>query len=243
MLGDAISFPIEGDGGFKRVAIGGGVLFLFFLIVPLFWILGYAVRSGLAGVRQEAEPPELTEDIGGQIVDGLKAFVVSFVYTLIPLIIFLIALFVGAAGAIEGGNAGAGAGILGLVLGLVGIIGLLVAGYVFPAGVMRMMDEDSLGAAFSIGDVVGAAFDSDYFVAWLIAIGVGIVVAIVNQILAITIVGLVLLPFIAFYQQVVTFYLYGRGYGKSVGAERVSGGGGGSTGTDTDPLSGTGGDF
>jgi hypothetical protein len=242
MLGDALSFPIEGDGGFKRIAIGGGALFLFFLIVPLFWILGYAVRSGLAGIRQEAEPPELTEDIGGQIVDGLKAFVVSFVYTLIPLIIVLIAFFVGAAGAVQGGNAGTGAGIIGVVIGLVGILLLLVSAYVFPAGVMRMMDEDSLGAAFSIGDVVGAAFDSDYFVAWLIAIGVNIIVGIINQVLVITLVGIILLPFTAFYQQVVIFYLYGRGYGKSVGAERMGGGSGGSS-AGTDPLSGTGGNL
>jgi len=240
MLGDAISFPLEGDSGVKRIAIGGGVLFLSFLIVPIFWILGYAARCGLAGVRQKPEPPDITDDIGGQIVDGLKVFVVSFVYGLVPLIVFLIAFFVGLAGAVQGGNAGAGAGILGLVLGLVSLLGFLVAGYVIPAGVLRMMEADSIGAAFSLGAVTDAALDSDYFVAWLIAIGVGIVVGIVNQILAITVVGLILLPFVAFYQQVVTFYLYGRGYGKSTGAERV-GGGGSSTGSD--PLSGTGGNF
>jgi len=240
MLGDAISFPIEGDDGIKRLAIGGGVLFLSFLIVPIFWILGYAARCGLAGVRQEA-PPGITDDIGGQIVDGLRAFVVSLVYSLVPLILLVIAFFVGLAGAFEGGNAGAGAGVLALVLGLVGLLGFLAAAYVFPAGVIRMMDEDSLGAGFGLGAVTDAAFDSDYFVAWLIAIGVGIVVAVVNQILAITVVGLLLLPFVAFYQQVVTFYLYGRGYGKSTGAERMGGGGG--AGTSTDPLSGTGDSF
>jgi hypothetical protein len=240
MLGDAISFPIEGDGGLKRVAIGGGVLFLSFLIVPIFWILGYAARCGVAGVRQEAEPPELTEDIGGQIVDGLKAFVVSFVYTLVPLILFFVAFFIGLGGAIEGGSAGAGAGIIGILLGLVSLVGFLVAAYLFPAGVLRMLDEDSIGAGFDIGAVIDATFDSDYFVAWLIALGIGIGIAIINQILAITVVGLILLPFVAFYQQVVTFYLYGRGYGKSVGAERMGGGG---TDTSADPLSGTGGNF
>lgn len=241
MLGDAISFPLEGDGGIKRIAIGGGVLFLSFLIVPIFWILGYAARCGLAGVRQDAEPPAITEDIGGQIVDGLKTFVVSLVYALVPLILFFIAITVGLAGAVEGGNPGAGAGIIGLVLGLISVLGFLAAGYIIPAGVLRMMEEDNIGAGFSIGAVTDAAFDSDYFVAWLIAIGVGIVVGIINQILAITVVGVVLLPFIAFYQQVVTFYLYGRGYGKSVGAKRMGGGGDATTGTD--PLSGTGNNF
>lgn len=241
MLGDAISFPIEGDSGIKRLLIGGLLVFPGSLvIVPTFWVLGFAARCGLAGVREEPEPPSLTDDIGGLIVDGLKVFAVSLGYLLIPLVVMFAAAATIGIGAIQGGDAAAGAGIVGIVLALVGVVLFLIGFYVFPAGVLRFMDEESLGAAFSIGAVTDVAFDSDYFVAWLIAFGVNIVIGIINQILIAILIGIILFPFLSFYQQVVVFYLYGRGYRKSVGAERM---GGGDSGAGTDPLSGTGGEF
>jgi hypothetical protein len=222
MIEDALTFPAEGEEGITRVALGGAVLFLSFLVVPVFWVMGYGARCGLAGVREDATPPSFTDDVGGQVVDGLRVVGVSVAYSLVPMLVFAAGMVFGAAGLAQGGGVAAGAGVFATLLALAGALGSLVAGYVFPAAVMRMMEEGRFGAAFEVRTVVDAAATTEYLTGWALAVGVAIVLGVVNQILGFTVVGLVLVPFTAFYQQVVTFYLYGRGYGAAVGASGSS---------------------
>jgi len=213
MLGDAISYPRQGDDWLKTVLIGGVLSLLGFLVVPLFLVTGYLVRVLRSAAYDEAEPP-VFDEWGDLLVDGLKAFVIGLVYVGIPLaLLFAGAFALGVGGALVGGSAGAGLGIAGLLFALVMGVITIVAGYAVPAATANFACNDDFGAAFAFGDVVEVVIDGDYFAAWVLALVIGIVGGVIGNLLAFVIVGI----FVLFYVQVSVYYLFGRGYGKARG--------------------------
>ncbi|WP_276271348.1 DUF4013 domain-containing protein [Haloarcula litorea] len=226
MLEDGLSYPMEGDSWIARILIGGVLLFLSFLVVPIFIFQGYLLRVLGDTVRGESEPPEW-DDWGGLVVDGLKATVVAFVYSIIPIAVIggigVVLLGAGSAAGGDGGGILAGFGLLTVLLAIpvFFLIYLLV-----PAALANMAVEGSLGAAFDLNLLKDVVFTADYLVAVLMPIVVGIAVNIVTQVLAITIVGLLLVPFITFYGQVAVFRMFGLAF-----ANQTDGSSGGATGT------------
>jgi len=63
-----LKFPL-GKGG-KPLVLDSLLLLASFLLVPLFTSYGYSYRVGRAAARGDEEPPELT-DLGGLTIDGL----------------------------------------------------------------------------------------------------------------------------------------------------------------------------
>lgn len=211
MLGDAISYPRNGEDWLKTTLIGGVLLILSFLIVPIFIVQGYFVRVLRSSAKGEEEPP-VFDEWGELIVDGLKAFVISLVYVGVPLAIaFVVMLVLGIGGAAAGGDAGAGLSILGMLFGLVMLVVVMAAVYALPAALANFAYNDSFGDAFDFGEVVDTAMNMDYFVPWLLALVVAIVGGFIAQLLAIIIVGI----FLSFYVNVSVFYLYGQAYAQS----------------------------
>jgi len=93
MFEEAIRYPWKGEDNLKNVAIGGVLTLLGVFLLPMFFVLGY----GLEVIRRVsdgdvAEPPAW-EDWGTLFVDGLKVFVITVVYSLIPAAIFAFAVF------------------------------------------------------------------------------------------------------------------------------------------------------
>ncbi|MBV1767205.1 MAG: DUF4013 domain-containing protein, partial [Methanobacterium sp.] len=89
---DAIQYP---SSDWKKVIILGIITILSILIVPIFLVMGYVFRALKASIAGSEELPEFDE-WGDMLVDGLKVFLVGFVYFLIPAII----LFIGIGGSI-----------------------------------------------------------------------------------------------------------------------------------------------
>lgn len=213
MLEEGLSYPFKGDNALGRNLIGGLLLAFFWLLfIPLFAFFGYIIRVLRTTVAGEEEPPEF-ENWGGLLGDGLKSFVIFFVYGVIPYaLLFGLLAFLGLAGAIAGdGGAGLVAG-----MGIIGFLGILVFAiaiqYVLPAALTNFAREERIGAAFdfdTLGDVI---LSSEYLVAWLLPIVVFVIVYVVGIVLAITIVGLLLIPWLYFYGFVVTYRMFGRAY-------------------------------
>lgn len=230
MFGEAIRFPIAGDDGVKNLLIGGILGFLTFLLIPIFFVQGYLVRVLRVAVEGGEEPPSFDE-WGEMLVDGLKLFVVSVAYFLVPIVLLFVALFAfvgtavlssGAPGEVRPG-AMAGAGLVGLLLVLVASLLFLIAAYLLPAAAANFARSDDLGAAFEFGTVIDAAFSADYFVAAVFAFVIALVVGIVSSVLLAIVIGILLAPFLSFYSQVATFYLMGRGFAKGLGLEEEPG--------------------
>lgn len=216
MLGDAISFPATSDDWIPTLIIGGLLTVLSVLFFPAFIVQGYAVRVLRRAARGEAEAPSFT-DWGGLFVDGLKLFVVTAVYSLailVPLAVLVAALGV-SAGALGGDTGRVVGGLLGVVLLLVVGALSLVVGYLLPAAYANVAIEGTMRAAFDFGTVLRGALTGDYLVAWLLALAFGLVGNLVATPLAALVVGIPLL----FYVQVVTYYLFGRGFAEGLRSE------------------------
>lgn len=204
----AMRLPLV-EGNFVKVVIGA-VLNL--IPVVSFLSAGFAVEAMGNAVKGKEEMP-VWEDWGGKFIKGLVVWVISVIYMLLPLVIFL-------AGGGLGGNDGWGAGfILALLIGL-------VIYFFLPMAVAHYAATGSFGAAFSIGTVfsyIGAAIGS-YLLAYILSIALFIALGIVAMI---PLLGWIIGNLACFYLFCVLAFLFGdvyrqaaaaRGAGAGVGA-------------------------
>jgi hypothetical protein len=222
MLGDALSYPRNSSDWIPTILIGGVLSVLGILVVPAFVVQGYLLRVLRSAAKDETAAPSFT-DWGGLIVDGIKLFVVNVAYALVvvvPMIGLSVVLGLGNAVASAGGEPSAAANLLTGALGLlfvlvVTLLGIAV-GYFVPAAYANFAVEENLGAAFDFSTIFAAATTSEYFVAWLLAVVVGVVGGLLGSALSILVVGV----FVLFYVQVVSYYLWGRGFAEGLGKKR-----------------------
>lgn len=215
MLEDGLSYPLNGENALGRIVIGGLLGFGSFLIIPAFALMGYLVWVLDGAARGEEEPPSF-ENWGDMIVDGLKATAVTVVYGLIPFALVFVSIFVIAGGASVGESAGGIIGGLGAIGVLVSLVAMFVLYYLIPAALTNMALEDSFGAAFDFATIKQAILSVDYLVAWLIPFVLAALMNVVVFVLAVTVVGLVVVPFLQFYVQVAAFYMFGVAFSKTV---------------------------
>lgn len=208
MLGDALSYPSNGDDWLKTILIGGGLLLTSGLIIPMFILYGYTIRVLRSAAKDEDTPPSF-EGWDELVIDGLKMFGISIGYLIIPYAISIISVFIGRSS---------------MVLLLFSSLLLIVAGYTLPVAMTNFALTGDVKAAFELRQIVNAAFTTRYFISVVLALVVGGVLSIIAGLLSLLLVGLPLL----FYVLIVINYLYGQGCGSmlqtgSEDREQVSG--------------------
>lgn len=210
MFQEAISYPRDGDSAVKTIAIGGALLFLSFFVVPLFFMFGYVVRSLRAVMNGETTPP-VFDEWGELGMDGLKAFAIGLVYSLVPTVIAAMALFLTVAtfGPSDTVFSGLLAGLVFTVAALGMLVISLAAVYMVPAAVVAYVRTDSVAAAFSPNDLRPLVFSRTYATGWLVAFGIGLLAGVVIGVLNASVVGAVLVPFVVFYAYVAGAYAIG----------------------------------
>ena len=238
MLEDGLSYPLRGDW-IERVLIGGVLGLLSMLLLPAIVVLGYLVRVLETTVEGAEDPPEF-EDWGDLLVKGLFGTVITVAYTFVPVLAYLIVVFlvIGAGGAV-GGDAGALVGVLGALLALAFLPVLLLVYYAVPAALTAYAVRGEIGAAFDVGLLKPTLLSTEYLVAILMPLVVTFALWIVTGVLAITVVGLILVPFLQFYGQVAVFRMFGSAFASE--SDELDAGSAGSDGfTDVDPADSTG---
>lgn len=198
MIGDAISYPTQHDDWLKIILIGG--LLSIVSAIPVLGIVGSILISGyfvrvLRSAGRDEETPPVFDEWGELLIDGIKYIGISLIYFLIPTVISFILL------AILGFDS-----IVGL---LFMVVLMLVIMYLLPAALTNFALTDSVDAAFDLSAITDAAFTSEYFVAIVLAILVGLVLGIIGSILSIVLVGIAVL----FYMNIVVHYIFGQGCG------------------------------
>ena len=211
MFQEALSYPRDSDSAVKTIAIGGVLLFLSFLVVPVFFVLGYITRTLRAVLDDEAEPP-VFNDWGDLGMDGLKVFAIGFVYSLVPAAIALAAVF--ASGTTLGlGGSGSGSGLAVGVIALVATLALtvisLAIAYMLPAAIVGFVRTDSIAAAFAPDELRRLAFSRAYATGWLVAFGISLIAGVLIGVLNAVVIGAVLVPFVTFYANVAGTYAIG----------------------------------
>lgn len=212
MLEDGLSYPVRGDW-IGRVIIGGVLGFLSWLVIPAFLLFGYFVEVLESTVAGEETPPEF-EEWGDLLVRGIVATVIALAYVILPMIAYaLFVMVVIGTGGVIGGDAGALIGGLGLLAALAFIPVVFLAYYAVPAALTAYAVRDDAAAAFDIGLLKPTLLSVDYLVAVLMPLVVAFVLWIATGILAVTVIGLMLVPFVQFYGQVAVFRMFGIAFG------------------------------
>ncbi|MDX1748553.1 MAG: DUF4013 domain-containing protein, partial [Halobacteriales archaeon] len=153
MLEEAINYPRESEDWIKTVVIGSVLTLFGFLLIPAIFVFGYYMRVIRGTVDGETEPP-VFDEWGDLFVDGLKGFVVTVVYMLVPAIVFGVSAG-GLVAASVAGNGNVGfAAIAGALAGLaIGAIITLVFWYVVPAAVANVARTGNVGSGFAFGEL------------------------------------------------------------------------------------------
>lgn len=219
MLEDALRFPWKGEKNVETILVGGVLSLLGVFFVPTLFVYGYLVRVIRQVAAGDDELPPVFDEWGDLLVDGILAFVISLVYFLVPAIVIaagaLLWVLPVSVGTGVGGTGGNSVAILGVVFALVtaavGLLTLLAAIYLFPAAIAAYARTGSFSAAFSPSLLRRIGGDSEYAVAWLIAVVIGVLAQVVAGAVAITVIGLVLVPFITFYGNIASAFAIGRG--------------------------------
>ncbi len=221
MLEEAIGYPTKGDSGIARIIIGGTLTFFSFLLIPGIFVGGYMLRVLAAASRNEELPPEFT-DWGGMFMDGLKGFVVGFVYALVPIVI-MIGMFLLIGIGSSGDSAGllSGIGVLGL---LVTFVLALAIQYLLPAALTNLARTGDIGAAFDFETLAPVLKSTEYITAVVLTLLVAIAGGIAFSIAAIVTfgIGYLLFPFFYFWLYLAASFMFGTAFGNVVEPPRRS---------------------
>jgi hypothetical protein len=144
---DSLEYSLQ-DG---KTLLKLGLMMLFsFLVVPIFLVLGYSYRvldTATHGMINGDEKLPPFDDLISMFVDGLKVFLVKFVYLIIPILIF--ALFSLVSGGLSGLNKGVGNGIMTIGI-IISIILAIILYFLSIMAVANMVAENgSIKDAFN----------------------------------------------------------------------------------------------
>lgn len=205
IISDSLSYPSQ---DWKKVLIFGILFLISFLIIPAFLVMGYFFRVLKGSIAGFDELPDFDE-WGEMFIDGLKIFVVQFVYFLIPAIVILIGVWASIA-SMSVTDAGSMTNP-GLVFGLMGgtaIIGIILAiilGLIASIAIANMaLNNGEFGAAFRFSEIlekIAMIGWGKYIVWYIVMIIIGLIGGVIAGILNI-------IPFIGTIIALLVVYPY-----------------------------------
>lgn len=205
-INDIATYPMKRDNWLTTVLVGGILVFLSFLVIPIILVYGYVIQVIRDTQQGRPEPPAFG-DWGTLLVDGVKAWVIGIVYMLVPAIVATITVGGALTSLALEGNLGATLGALLFGFLISAVLGI-VFGYVAVAAIVNFAREDRLGAGFDFTVLKQVALHRDYAVAWLAALLVFVVAGIVT---ALPLVGWIVGPFASFYAITIAGNLWSSG--------------------------------
>jgi len=216
---DALHYPLT---DFKKVVILGILIILSLLIIPGFLVLGYIFKIIKSSLDGSSELPGFNEWIT-IFIDGLKVFVVLFIYSLVPAILVLLGIWaallpmltVPGEGSFINSNLSFSL-ITGLAL--IGILLQVVISFIIPIALANMVYHNKLKAAFRLKEVyvkikeIGGVDYLIWYIIMLIIVGViyyASFILIFPFFIGLIIVPLIILPFftIFFARSIALVYL------------------------------------
>ncbi|WP_224268816.1 DUF4013 domain-containing protein [Haloprofundus salinisoli] len=243
MFRDALNAPARTADAVQTLFFGG-VLSLLALALPLGWLVavaavpflvlafpfvflpslllrGYYVRTMQAGLEGRDAAPSFVR-WGGLVRDGIRTYVVAFVYLLPVVVLWLLVATIAVAVQLRGVAGGVGESLVALSVTLATLVSglyLPVFAYVFPAALVTYAATERLAAAFSPRTVGRVLVDREYATGWLLASGLLLVVVFFGLPLSLFLVGVVAV----FYLQTVAHSVYGRSARATLAAEHDDG--------------------
>ncbi|MFB6251425.1 MAG: DUF4013 domain-containing protein [Halobellus sp.] len=229
------------DSWVTTVLIGGILTLLSPLVIPAILVLGYLVRVVRETMHGNERPPAFDE-WGDLFSDGLRAFIIVFVYGFVPTLVAALVIgggvlsfvVVGGSASSVSGSFGPRSGIttgLGILVVLVGsllaVVVSLLAAYVGPVAMASLAERDDLSGAFSLSELRPALTFRTYATAWVSGLGIILVFGLIAGALsAVPLFGFLAAGFLSFYGAVAAYCVIGHAWGElhdvTVGEENGS---------------------
>lgn len=176
---DALQYPL---GKFNKILVLGILTILSILIIPGFLVLGYLYKIIKSTLEGSPELPEFNEWIT-MFVDGLKVFVVLFIYSLVPVVLILLGIWAALLPmlTVPGGGSVFNSNLyISLISGiaLIGIVIEIVISFIIPIALANMVYHSKLSAAFRLKEIyvkmkeIGGVDYLIWYILMLIIIGV-----------------------------------------------------------------------
>lgn len=207
---ESVKFPSTDVGWVKKILIGG-----ILLIIPIinFIIGGYYIKTLRGSIEGKPGLPEW-DDWGDLFIKGLMVAIIGFIYMLIPLIVLFVSIGGAVTAAISSGDFSA-ASISAIVGGSIfSVVLMLIVCLVLPMALSIYAKEDSIGAAFRIGEILSRikSVPGDYIISIIVLYAL---LFIVNLFATIPIIGWVIVIFANFYITLVASKMFGEVYASS----------------------------
>lgn len=216
MISASLDYLRDGDDAVVTVLIGGVLLLASPLVVPSILVLGYVSRV-LRRTADGDDAPPIFEEWGDLLVEGAKAFAVTLVYSLLPLLVFAVAAVFGVGAAVIGSGGGDGGllggligGALALLLALAALVVSLAGLYVTPAALAAVADSGRVGDGFAVGTLWTVVTKRAYATGWLTAAVVVLAGALAVGVLSVVpVLGTIAGLFVQFYALVAAAAVIG----------------------------------
>ena len=178
MIAASLDYLRNGDSAVVTVLIGGALLLASPLVVPSILVLGYVSRVLRQTANGDDTPPAF-EAWSDLLIEGTKGFVVTLVYSLVPLAAFAVAAIFGVGAAVVGSGGGSGSllggligGALAVLLALAALAISLAGVYVTPAALAAVADSGRVADGFAAGTLWTVVTKRAYATGWLTAAAV-----------------------------------------------------------------------
>lgn len=165
MFEDALTYPTRTDDWTGKLLLGALLGVFAWLIVPLFALMGYYVRTIRATIAGDDEL-QTFDDWGDLVVEGTKAVAVAVAFLLVPFLLSAIVVGVG-------GEPGLGGGFALLLV-------TVAFYYAVPVGLASFAERGRLADGFDLGRLVTLLTSSTYAFGWLMALAVSVVVGVIT---------------------------------------------------------------
>jgi hypothetical protein len=191
-IGKAFTFVTDDEGWIGKIAIGGVVFLFSFLIIPVFFLLGYQLAVMRNVKNGEEFPLPKWENWGRLFMDGLYVVIAVFVYTIpIWLLVCIGVLLNLVILAPDSGGAELGTIIIWTLIGCFTILLALALAFLIPSIYIQYARTDDFGSLFRFGEVASIARENvvDILISFLVILVAGFALSLLSAILSITICG------------------------------------------------------
>ncbi|HLC66119.1 MAG TPA: DUF4013 domain-containing protein [Candidatus Nanoarchaeia archaeon] len=172
-------------------------------VVPFLNILtgmfagGYLFRCMQSALKNNLALPEW-DKWGELFTNGLLTALIGTLYALPALILIIVFAGAALAGFLANASLQNFGGIFAafgmLFIGLLALILLTI--YLVPSAILQFARTGKFGAAFAFGKVFNTAFTGSYFLVWLVAIGISIIIGIIGLLIGNALQFTIILPFV-----------------------------------------------
>jgi hypothetical protein len=217
-IGKAYLFVKDEEGWIGKIAIGAVILFFSFLIIPIFFLVGYQIAVARSVLDGDEHPLPAWDNWGQLFIDGVVVLIAQFIYALPLVLLSLCSWLVFLVPALGAGTdleeALAGGALIGFLAIMCVIVLLAFAlAFVVPALYVQYARNGDFGSMFRFAEVIEIARQNlvDILLTILANLGAGLVLSLLITIASITICGGIILSFAGpVWLMVATAHLYGQ---------------------------------